>query len=163
MKISEQPEYQIWAQMKQRCNNPNHGNYSNYGGRGIVVCEQWLNSYSNFIGDMGNRPTDNHSIERKDVNGPYSPENCLWIPLKEKQLNKRDSAVINVGDVFGKLTVLCEVEGKVRNTKPNSLRRYFKVMCECGSETDIRMDKLRQRSNQSCGNRSCNKYAPIED
>ena len=97
MKISEQPEYQIWAQMKQRCNNPNHGNYSNYGGRGIVVCEQWLNSYSNFIGDMGNRPTDNHSIERKDVNGPYSPDNCLWIPLKEQQLNKRDSAVINVG------------------------------------------------------------------
>lgn len=165
MKISDQPEYQIWAQMKQRCNNPKHSNYLNYGGRGIKVCDRWneSSSYYNFIQDMGNRPTDNHSIERKDVNGPYSPENCIWIPLEKQRWNKKDSAVINVGDVFGKLTVLYEVEGKVKATNPNSVRRYFRVICECGTEKDIRMDKLRQRSNQSCGNRSCNKYAPIEN
>jgi hypothetical protein len=112
---------------------------------------------------MGNRPSDNHSIERKDVNGPYGPENCMWIPLKEQQSNKRDSAVINSGDVFGKLTVLCEIEGKIRNTKPNSLRRYFRVRCECGNEKDVRMDNLRHRRNQTCGSRSCNKYAPLEN
>jgi hypothetical protein len=58
--------------------------------------------------------------------------------------------------------VVSETEGKIRNTNPNSIRRYFIVRCECGKEKSIRMDKLRLRKNQSCGERSCNKYAPIE-
>lgn len=163
MKVSEQPEYQIWAQMKQRCHNPKSKKYPNYGGRGIYVCDRWLTSYLNFIQDMGPRPSDKHSIERMDVNGPYSPENCKWILISEQAWNRTDSADVKVGDTFGKLTVLYETEGKIRPTNENSIRRYFKVKCVCGSEKDIRMDKLRQRKNQSCGNRSCNKYAPIEE
>ena len=163
MILSKQPEYQIWAQMKQRCHNPKNKKYPNYGARGIFVCDRWKSSYLNFIEDMGPRPSDKHSIERTDVNGPYTPDNCIWLLISEQPWNRTDSAEVNPGDTFGKLTVLYETEGKIRNTNPNATRRYFKVKCECGSEKDIRMDKLRQRQNQSCGNRSCNKYAPITE
>jgi len=165
MKVSEQPEYQIWSQMKGRCLNENNKKYPNYGGRGISVCDRWTEKgkgYINFIEDMGYRPTDKHSIERVDVNGNYEPANCIWIPIREQSLNRTDSADVKVGDIFGKLTVLFETEGKIRNNNPNRIRRYFQVKCECGREKPIRMDKLRQRENQSCGERSCNKYAPIE-
>jgi hypothetical protein len=165
MKVSEQPEYQVWSQMKGRCLNKNNKKYPDYGGRGITVCERWTEKgkgYMNFIEDLGYRPSDKHSIERIDVNGNYEPSNCTWILISDQAWNKRDSADVKVGDTFGKLTVLYETEGKIRPTNENSIRRYFKVKCVCGSEKDIRMDKLRQRKNQSCGNRSCNKFAPIE-
>lgn len=165
MKVADQPEYQIWSQMKGRCLNKNNKKYPDYGGRGITVCERWTEKgtgYMNFIEDLGYRPTDKHSIGRIDNDGNYEPSNCRWETREEQDYNKRTTANVNPGDVFGKLTVLYETEGKVRNTNPNSERRYFKVKCECGEEKPIRLDKLRQRKNQSCGNRSCNKYAPIE-
>lgn len=165
MRISEQPEYQIWSQMKGRCTNKNNKKFPNYGGRGISVCDRWTEKgkgYLNFIEDLGYRPTDKHSIERIDVNGNYEPSNCKWLLISEQNWNKQESANVQPGDTFGKLTVVSETEGKIRPTNPNSIRRYFIVRCECGKEKTIRMDKLRQRKNQSCGERSCNKYAPIE-
>jgi hypothetical protein len=164
MKVSEQPEYKIWSQMKGRCMNINHKKYQNYGGRGISVCDRWTEKgtgYTNFIEDMGYKPSSKHSIERIDVNGNYEPSNCKWILISEQSLNKTDTAVVNPGDVFGKLTVLFETEGKVRNNDSSRIRRYFMVKCVCGEEKSIRMDKLRQKETQSCGKRSCNKYAPI--
>ncbi len=165
MKVSEQPEYQIWSQMKGRCTNKNNKKYPNYGGRGISVCDRWTMKgigYTNFIEDLGYRPTDKHSIERVNVNGNYEPENCKWLLISEQNWNKQESANVQPGDTFGKLTVISETEGKIRPTNPNSIRRYFIVRCECGKEKSIRMDKLRLRKNQSCGERSCNKYAPKE-
>jgi hypothetical protein len=165
MKVSEQPEYQIWSQMKGRCSNKNHKKYSNYGGRGINVCDRWTEKgtgYTNFIQDMGIRPTNKHSIERVDVNGNYEPSNCIWILISEQGWNKQASADVKPGDIFGKLTVISETEGKIRNNDKSRIRRYFIVRCQCGGEKSIRMDKLRERDNQSCGNRSCNKYAPTE-
>lgn len=162
---SKQAEYKIWAQMKGRCSNKNNKKYPQYGGRGIVVCDRWKdegNGYDNFIEDMGYKPEKNYSIERVDVNGNYEPSNCTWIPMKDQQKNKTTSAIVLPGEVFGKLTVLHEAEGKLRNSEGTRIRRFFRVRCECGSEKNIRMDKLRQRENQSCGNRSCNKYAPKE-
>jgi hypothetical protein len=72
------PEYRTWLGMKGRCNNKNSGRYKNYGGRGITVCDRWINSFENFLNDMGQRPSNSHSIHRKDENGNYEPDNCVW-------------------------------------------------------------------------------------
>ena len=81
--------YATWAMMKQRCYNPNHINYGDYGGRGIAVCDEWLDSPAQFIEDMGPKPTPQHSIERKDNNKGYSPDNCCWATGSEQQRNTR--------------------------------------------------------------------------
>lgn len=83
------PERQAWYRMRSRCNNKNSRDYKHYGGRGIYVCEQWSNSFENFLSDMGNRPSQKHSIERLDNDGPYSPDNCVWAVQKIQTRNQR--------------------------------------------------------------------------
>jgi hypothetical protein len=77
--------------MKQRCSNPNDEHYPNYGGRGIRVCNRWLNSFEAFLEDMGKRPGPEYSIERMDVNGNYGPDNCKWATVEEQCSNKRNN------------------------------------------------------------------------
>src|SRR5699024_12572046 len=70
------PEYSAYNHMRQRCYNDNNKDYYNYGSRGIKVCDRWLESFDNFYEDMGERPSPNHSLDRINVNGNYTPDNC---------------------------------------------------------------------------------------
>ena len=76
--------YTTWCGMKERCNNPNNKSYKYYGGRGIKVCDRWLNSFQCFLSDMGEKPTQNHTLDRIDNNGDYIADNCQWITMQEQ-------------------------------------------------------------------------------
>ena len=82
-------EYCIWVSMRDRCYSNKNKYYYNYGGRGIKVCDRWKNSFENFYKDMGDKPSNKHTLDRIDVNGDYTPENCKWSTWEEQSLNKR--------------------------------------------------------------------------
>ncbi len=83
-------EYKAWDSMKQRCYNPNSPKYYLYGGRGIKVCDRWLNSFENFLADVGLAPTSQHSIDRfPDNDGNYEPGNVRWGTDYEQRHNQR--------------------------------------------------------------------------
>lgn len=91
--LSGAPEYTIWVSMRGRCNNPKQHGYERYGGRGIKVCERW-DDFSNFLVDMGPRPSPGHSIDRIDGSKGYSPENCRWATDVEQNNNRKGNVVI---------------------------------------------------------------------
>lgn len=90
-------EYTSWSNMIQRCTKLDNKSFRNYGGRGITVCERWSNpenGFSNFLADMGPKPTPKHEIERKMVNDNYEPSNCHWSTRLEQARNKRSNRLL---------------------------------------------------------------------
>jgi|688.fasta_scaffold70585_5 hypothetical protein len=90
------PEYRAWKSIKTRCYNHRYKQYEGYGGRGVKVCERWFNSYEAFLADMGRRPSPKHSINRKQNDGHYCPENCEWADDRAQRRNKRSSVMIEI-------------------------------------------------------------------
>lgn len=84
------PEYRSWKAMLERCRNPNAPNFHLYGGRGIAVCDRWLGceGFVNFLADMGKRPKG-QTIDRRDTDGDYTPDNCRWATAKTQAKNRR--------------------------------------------------------------------------
>ena len=92
-------EYRTWVSIKRRCHNPNTNDYKNYGGRGITVCQEWLESFEVFFREMGFRPSDKHSIDRINNEGGYSPDNCKWSTRAEQNMNTRRQVTTTKGRI----------------------------------------------------------------
>jgi hypothetical protein len=90
-------EYITWCSMRQRCLNINATGYENYGGRGIKICDRWMQKkgigFSNFLEDMGRKPGPKYSIDRINVDGNYEPDNCRWVTIDIQNKNKRKSII----------------------------------------------------------------------
>lgn len=96
-------EYAIWCSMRQRCIDEKHKDYERYGGRGITVSAEFLD-YAQFLLVMGRCP-QGHSLERKDNDGPYSPENCYWATGTEQSNNKRNNKHVSA---WGEIKTLAQ-------------------------------------------------------
>lgn len=118
-------EYSSWMAMKARCYNPKNVGYPNYGGRGIKVCDRWLgeHGFENFLADMGERPSKDHSIDRIDVNSDYCPENCRWATRKQQCNNRRSNLLIEHKGEIRTLTEWCIIFGIDMSLAENRYRR----------------------------------------
>lgn len=90
--------YNVWLNMKQRCTNPNNDHFPAYGGRGITVCQRWMESFEAFYEDMGDPPSDDHTIDRKNVHGSYEPSNCRWATREMQTSNTQRSVMLTYMD-----------------------------------------------------------------
>jgi len=126
------PEYNAWNTMKQRCLNPNNPRWHQYGGRGITVCEQWL-PFENFIADMGQKPSPEHSLDRIDNESGYRPDNCRWATRSEQCRNSRAS--------YNSIAAKCRARGityatvKDRRRKGWTLRQALNTPSFCNPHT----------------------------
>lgn len=117
------PEYFAWRGMIGRCYAPSSPSYSDYGERGIRVCDRWLHSYPNFLQDMGRRPTSQHSLDHIDVNGDYAPNNCRWATRIEQANNTRRNHFLTFRGETKTLTEWARSIGIKRSSLGERLRR----------------------------------------
>lgn len=102
--------YASWTSMRQRCTNSKASKFSNYGGRGIKICDRWLESFENFLADMGERPAGK-TLDRCENNGNYEPGNCKWSTPKEQARNRRSNRHVVVDGETMTMTAAAEVLG----------------------------------------------------
>jgi hypothetical protein len=106
----ERPEHYVWRAMLARCYSPKSSGFKYYGARGIKVCKRWHN-YAAFIADIGERPSPQHSLERKNTDGDYKPSNCYWATRSVQQKNKTSTKWYSNGTFTGTLVECAEYLG----------------------------------------------------
>lgn len=116
--------YRIYNNMKTRCYNPRSINYQNYGARGVKICEEWLNDFSAFkTWALFHGYREDLTIERKDVNGDYSPDNCIWADYDTQANNMRSNHLITFEGVTKTLKQWADYFGISDRTVRDRLRR----------------------------------------
>lgn len=118
--MSKTTTYKSWCHMKERCLNEGNQDYKDYGGRGIKVCERWLNSFECFLADMGEKPDGKYSIDRLKTDGDYCPENCRWSTNEQQARNRR-------------------------NNHPVEFNGRTQLLVEWSQETGVRQETIRYR------------------
>jgi len=113
--------YYRYNAMKERCYRPSHRDFPDYGGRGIVICDRWLQSFQAFVDDMG-EPGRGMSLDRIDVNGNYAPDNCRWVDAKTQATNKRTTIMVTLDGEVMSVAEACRRLNR-DGTVPNSLRK----------------------------------------
>jgi hypothetical protein len=121
------PTYKVWDAMIQRCSNPKNNSYNDYGGRGIIVCKEWVDSFGKFydwVTISGYKK--GLQIDRKDNNGNYEPSNCQWVTCKQNSRNRRNTILVYIN---GNRLVLAEaIElGLINKTKFYRNKEYKKI------------------------------------
>lgn len=127
--LSRTREYHIWQGIKQRCYNPNADNYPRYGGRGIKMCNEWLNDVSSFIewlNSLGGLQ-DGLSIDRINVNGDYSPDNCRLATLKEQSRNMRTNKMLTFNGRTHCIAEWAEILGMEAKLISNRLSKGWSI------------------------------------
>lgn len=112
------PSYQCWDAIIQRCTNKKHKQYKDYGGRGIVACDRWLD-FKLFLQDMGEKPSSSYSIERIDNNLGYYKENCKWATREQQSRNKRNNVWITYNS---EKLIITDWANRLK-TQPSIIRR----------------------------------------
>ena len=146
------PLYSVWRSMINRCTCETSQSYKHYGGRGISICQEWLDSFHTFVKDMGERPKG-ASIDRINVNGNYEPSNCRWATRKEQQSNKRNNVLITYDGITKTLKAWSDELGVKSDT--------IKDRIESGYSLDIALFLKRlPKANKFTGNTACSKGHP---
>lgn len=122
-KGGQTPEYRSWQSMKNRCYDKTRVSYKYYGGRGITVCDRWINSFDSFLKDMGNRPNGT-SLDRINVNGNYEPSNCRWATNKEQMCNTRSVVIYERNGISKTQKEWAKHFGVARTTIRDAVKKY---------------------------------------
>jgi hypothetical protein len=121
--MSKSVEYKTYKRIITRCYNTKNKRYHDYGGRGITVCDRWLESFENFYEDMGDRPSKDHSIDRINNNKGYSKDNCRWVTNKIQSRNKRNTVYITIDGKTLSISDWVDIVGTAKCTIYTRLRR----------------------------------------
>lgn len=105
------PEWLAWSHAKRRCSNPSHPSFARYGGRGIRMCDEWMEDFAAFLAHVGPRPSSEHSIDRIDNDGNYEPGNVRWATRREQQRNRRNTVTVLVDGRRRPLVAVAEETG----------------------------------------------------
>ena len=133
--------YKAWESMRQRCYNPKKDHYKDYGGRGIVVCDEWLNDFQAFYDwAMANGYAENLTLDRMDADGNYCPENCRWATVKEQQNNRRNNHLITYNGETHTIAEWSEIVGVNRNTLKGRIRKGLPIEEVLKKKGDARND-----------------------
>lgn len=130
---ADSAEYRAWRAIKDRCYLETCDAYPWYGGRGVKVCQRWLESFENFYADMGTKPSSKHSVDREDSDGDYTPQNCRWATAKEQSLNKKGLVLHTLEGCSLPLGMIAEATGVPLPVLKSRIDRKYTIEAALGT------------------------------